>query len=178
MKKVLLILLSLTLSLTLSAKVEKEHNWLTYSMEVKTTGVSQEELYDWCRYISGTSWDPVFSSCNWDDENKIKCYNYNNAYFEYGKNKYRLNYKVFISCCDEKYIISLCFIKAYILHYWGGESRVFKYDYLTENKEGVRGGIAGATYRFHDDNVRKMLSDYFKTICTNIKADMIIRHRR
>ena len=91
MKKLIIIILSLVafFGFSFSAAAQKDEqrsDWLTYSLEVKMPGVSQEELFDRCRYIS----DACFGTdswfwCNWDDENHIKCYEYKFDLFDFGK---------------------------------------------------------------------------------------------
>lgn len=175
MKKYIIIIFSLFVTSSLFAqKEDSNHEWLSYSLEVKMPGASRDELFDRCRYISGNNLGvESFSRCDWDHENYIKRYDFDWDLFEYENNKYRVDYKVFIACKDEAYTISLGFIKARIHSRWG-DDYIFKYDYMTSGKEGVRGGIAHSTYNRHDTNVRNMFAEFFQTVCTSIKADMRI----
>ena len=164
---------------TLSAQAQdSEHKWLTYSMEVKMPGVSQEELFDRCRYIFLRGDGTYRYDCDWDNNNFIKEYRTHGRPFSLGKRNYEISYKVLIYVEKEKYIIELGFIKTYIVDGFKQRKHIEKYQYMTEGTDGVRGGIAHATYKFHDKNIREnYLPSLFKEISSSIKADMMIPRR-
>ena len=163
---------------TLSAQAQDaEHKWLTYSMEVKMPGVSQDELFDRCGYLALQGDETFKYDCHWDFPNYIK------QYYTYGRpistknQSYLIDYKIFISCYDGRYLIELEFINAYIGKSWK-RRWITKYEYMTIGENGIRGGIAHSTYRHHDKIIREnILPDLFKEICASIKADMMIPRR-
>ena len=155
---------------------DPEHKWLTYSMEVKMPGVSQEELFDRCGYIRLI--DDNLYSCHWDFDSHIKEYRINSRPFSLGNRNYEISYKVLIYVEKEKYIIELGFIKTYIVDGFKQRKHIEKFQYMTEGTDGVRGGIAHATYKFHDKNIREnYLPSLFNEISSSIKADMMIPRR-
>lgn len=176
MKRFLVILISVFASTAVFAqKDEQRSDWLTYSLEVKMPGISQEELFDRCAYITLREDESFKYVCHWDFPNYIK------QYYTYGRpmidksQSYLLDYKIFISCYEGRYLIELGFINAYIGNAWK-QHWITKYKYMTKGENGIRGGIAHSTYRYHDKVIREhILPDLFNGICTSIKADMMIK---
>ena len=176
MKKIISILLSLALSLTLSARDKKDYEHLSFSKEFDILDASADSLFRMCQQINLYHLNPedfVFPICYVDSH--LLRFSYAWHRFEYNKEKYELCYKVFLSCFEEKIIVELGFVQAYRMNSYDAlGSVIHQTDYMTADGSGVPWWT-----RKHDKAVREqILPTFFEDLCTKIKAELIILRNR
>lgn len=174
MKRLIIIAIALIISFPIWGQ---EMERLSYTETVTIPGAQAEQLFDrvqeW-RHVAAKPFNILTASYSTQDHLMDMEVDHLDIHLDNSTHSYDIIFHVFVSCQNEEYIVELTDIIGRVdgNTLSGYEFTDLRYDYMTQDSSGVRGGFYGWYWRKHDKRVRQWLENYFRQMADSLFSAM------